>query len=82
MVLTVAIPGLEIKAAVIVAVKAVTLLLASSVTFVIQEAVEAPELVLMGQVLPFHCTLVCGTKPPPLSVKVKPEQDGDVQAGI
>ena len=34
--------------------KAVTLLLVSSVTFVIQEAVEAAELVLIGQVLPFH----------------------------
>ena len=87
MVLTVAIPGLEKRAAVIVAVNEVTLLLVSTVTVVTQEAVEVPELVLIGQVLPFHCTLVWGTKPVPLRVNVKPGQDWDdvdahVDAGI
>ena len=71
MVLTVAVPGLAYKTAVIVAVNAVTLLLASSVMFVMHEAVAAAEVVLSGQVLLFHCTLVCATKPVPLSVKVK-----------
>ena len=87
MVLTTAIPGLENSAGVIVAVSAVTLLLVSTVTVVMQGAVEAPELVLIGHVLPFHCTLVWGTKPLPLSVNVKPGQDwpevdAHVEAGI
>src|SRR5256886_9063784 len=58
MVLTVAVPGLASRAAVIVAVNAVTLLLVSSVMLVWHGAVDAPELELRGQVLPFHCTLV------------------------
>lgn len=81
--MTTAIPGLEKRAGVIVAVNAVTLLLVSTVMVVTQGAVEAPELVLMGQVLPFHCTLVCATKPVPLSVMVKPGQDWvDVDAHV
>ena len=86
MVLTVAVPGLASRAAVIVAVNTVTLLLVSSVMLVRHGAVDAPELVLRGQVLPFHSTLVWGTKPPPLSVNKKVGQDGDadthVEAGI
>ena len=70
MVLTTAVPGLETRAALIVAVNAVTLLLASSVMFVVQEAVDAPELVLSGQVLPFHWTKVPFTKPLPFGVNV------------
>lgn len=70
MVLTVAAPGLEIRAAVIVAVNAVTLLLMSSVMFVMQEAVDALELVLSGQVLLFHWTRVPFTKPLPFGVNV------------
>lgn len=80
--MTVASPGLEKSAAVMVAVKVRTLLLASSVMFVMQAAVEAPELVLRGQVLPFHCTFVWGTKPLPVSVNVKLGQDCDVDTQV
>ena len=66
------------------AVNKVTLLLESRVTLVVQEAFVAPELEARGQVLPFHWTSVFATKPPPLSVSVKPELlvQGAGHAGI
>lgn len=87
MVFTVAVPGLAINEAEMLAVTAVTLLLTSSVTVVVHAAVAAPALELAGQVLLFHCTRVFATKPLPLRVMVRPGQvwadvDVHVEAGI
>ena len=54
MVFTVAVPGLAINEAEMLAVTAVTALLTSSVTVVVHAAVAALGLELEGQVLPFH----------------------------
>jgi hypothetical protein len=60
------------------AVREVTLLFASTVMVVVQVLLL---LELGGQVLPFHWTLVCGTKPVPFIVIVNPALPAGTLAG-
>jgi hypothetical protein len=66
---TLTFPGLAINAGETVAVTVITFPALSRVTTV-------------GMVFPFHWTTVLATKPPPITVKVKPVQLVPVQALI
>jgi hypothetical protein len=76
MVLTVTTPGLAIKAAGMVAVTEMTLLLASSVTVVLHGPVP-----VVGQVVPFHRTFVVARNPTPFIVRVKSGPPAGISAG-